>query len=84
MGRASKAKFFSYSSEEGMSFYGTAVEARAAAQTCLDLVRECGEADGEWPDEAETILWGEVKEAALDVSCSLAYVDYNLVELEDT
>ena len=73
-------KFFSYSSETGLDFHSTAEEAKLAAQKIMDLCRECAVCDGEWPEEAETIIWGEVKGSARVTPGRPEYTDYKIVE----
>lgn len=59
-------KYFSFDGETFL-LHTTAEEAKAAAELNLKCVREDAWHDC-WPDETESICWGEVKESAQVVS----------------
>ena len=46
---------------EGMEIHDTAESAREAAQFEMDQIRVIAVEDGEWPDDAGSIEWGELR-----------------------
>ena len=55
------ALYFVYS-DDGMEWFDTAAEAKAIAQSIIDELRQ--EAWDEWPDEVESVCWGQVLQSA--------------------
>ena len=52
--------FFSFTDDNGILFYDTAEEAKAAALADLEHYRDEAKHDGEWPGEVEGVRWGHV------------------------
>ena len=77
-------KFFSYTPEEGLRLHATEDEAKARAQTWIDLYRN-NAAEG-WPEEVEEICWGTVRQQAIETDLrpatafEKASCDYQLVD----
>lgn len=61
---------------DGYEELNTAEEARASAQRAIDDWRDC--CDPEWPEEVESVTWGEIREFAAPVGVEGDCVDYRL------
>jgi type II secretory pathway pseudopilin PulG len=57
-------QWFSYSEDDGFRRHASAEEAKAAAQAALDGAVDAS-GDG-WPEDTDSICWGEVREAAVE------------------
>lgn len=52
--------WFVWDADDGFRTYETEEEAKAAAEHCLELWRECAERDCEWPEEVEHLCYGKI------------------------
>lgn len=75
-------RFFCYSADQGVMFYDTEDEAKAAAAAELAEYRKDAQFDGEWPMEVEDLRWGEVKQRATLVPEGDDSGDYELKAVE--
>ena len=74
------SRFFSYDPDDGgIDFWETPDEARSSAQMTLDRWRVYAQEDQEWPDYADEICWGEIKEIAIEDPTDIATCDYILM-----
>ena len=74
-------RFFSYDPDDGqIEFWKTETKAREAAESILDRWRTYAVEDGEWPDDADQICWGEIRQIAQDATPDEASADYQLGE----
>ena len=56
--------FFSFNTDNGILFHETAEEAKAAALADIEAYFSDAMHDNEWPDEVESVRWGQVLGAA--------------------
>jgi hypothetical protein len=54
------SRFFAYS-RDGFTFHATAEEAKAQAETLLAHERGFAIIEGEWSEDANSIMWGEIR-----------------------
>ena len=59
------SRFFSYSCN-GFAFHATAEEAKAQAETLLEHERGFAIIEGEWSEDANGVMWGEVRQRAVE------------------
>lgn len=64
---SSSFPWFVYDYENGIEFYATEAEAKAAAQKILEFWRGEAISDGEWSDEVEHLVWGRVHQFIVEV-----------------
>ena len=72
--------FFAYDYEDGFTRFATLNEARAAAEQYLAGWREIATTEGEWPDEASHICYGEIRGRMMEWHEG-GTVDYHLMEM---
>jgi hypothetical protein len=56
-------KYFSYSPDDGFHAHETAEQAKAAAESALQLYRDEADGDG-WDESVTEVCWGEVLQRA--------------------
>jgi hypothetical protein len=59
------SRFFAYS-RDGFTFHATAEEAKAQAERLLDIERDFATREGEWNEDANGVMWGEVRQRAVE------------------
>ena len=75
--------FFTYDYEDGFTRFNTLNEARAAAETyLLPRWRKIATNEGEWPDEAAMVCYGEIRGRMMEWREG-GTVDYRLMEPSD-
>ena len=71
-------RFFSISDDKGFMLHETAEEAKAACKIDLKEYRDDASFNGEWALEAESVMWGEIKERAIAIPCAEGGADYSM------
>lgn len=59
-------KYFSYSDDAGFELHSTIDEAKLASEQNFNWYEECAMDDGEWPEEVESVCYGELVGAVVD------------------
>ncbi len=59
------SRFFTYS-RDGFTFHSTAEDAKAEAERLLGVERDFAAIDGEWNEDADGVMWGEVRQRAVE------------------
>lgn len=54
------SRFFAYS-RDGFTFHATAALAKADAERLLDIERDFATRESEWSEDANQIMWGEIR-----------------------
>lgn len=78
------SKYFAYSPDGGVVFFGTKGGAESWAQSEIDDIRDSMGGDG-WPEDLISgICWGEVSQMVAEITESGAYgTDYQLRDVEE-
>lgn len=69
-------KYFSYSDDAGFELHSTIDEAKLASEQNFNWYEECATDNGEWPNEVESVCYGELVGLAVDMG-----EDYKLIDL---
>ena len=73
-------RYFSYDCDEGFQRHGTMDEAAEAARKHLAYWRDIASSEGEWPDEAAYVCYGEIDGQIMELHNEDSTVDYRLME----
>ena len=79
-----KDQYFSYDCETGFCTHRTREKAIQSARDMLAYWASEAAGDGEWPEEAGSVCWGEIKAQIEIVDCEDGTVDYRLTEERGT
>jgi hypothetical protein len=64
-------QFFVYDPENGIEFYATAEQAKAAVEAVIEEYRDYLDGEDGWCEDIIDVCWGEVKEAAQEIDAEL-------------
>jgi hypothetical protein len=73
-------RFFSYDFDTGFDTHGSLDEARAAAEASLAYWRDMAASEGEWPEDALSVCYGEIHAQVVEVHSEDGTVDYRLTD----